>query len=109
MSHHSSEIIWKNLPKGVSVREFLLALHLAPAKGMTWPYITKQYPRSLSEVILDPIHMQWSNWSHWRSTEPARLIGYCLRLILIALVACCVYLYLLHVEMPTVSMMLDVK
>lgn len=109
MFHHSSDPIWKSLPKGVSVPEFLLALHLGPAKGMTWPYITKQYPRSLSEVILDPIHMLWSNWCRWRNTVLMKRTLCSLQLTLIVLVVWAIYLFVLRVEMPTVLQMLDVK
>ena len=92
MLHRYRETTFESLPKWVSVGDFLLALHLGRAKGTTWPFITKRYPRSLTEMILDRGRLWSTRFCRWHDTTRSQPITYSPRLILLVLLLWAVFL-----------------
>ena len=73
MLRHFNEPTWRDVPKGVSQREFLLASLLAPEKATAWPYLSHQYPRSFTEICSDQWRMCRNAYTQWRNKQHIHL------------------------------------
>lgn len=104
MSLHFRWHILAALPKQVSVEDFLLASHLGRAKGMTWHYITKRYPRSLTEMISDRGLLWRAKYLRWRKSVRAEPITLSLRSVILLGLLLGISLFFLLVMMPVLTM-----
>lgn len=94
------------LPKQVSAADYLLALHLGLARGMTWHCITKRYPRSLTEMISDRGQLWWTRYSRWRKATPRRAIVYSAKWVTLAILLWAIFLSLLIGTTPDLTMLM---